>query len=234
MRTAGTIRLLAECIITAYPGFPFCAPNQDLYTPTLSQNGQISSSHVVPLPTAVSSGRPGCGTAGRPWFQGCFSDTSPPLPRSVTRMSSVGGWPLSSGHRQRPDPPQHVAEQPPGQMTFHQQEPVVSRMLHQPASGFHQPLLEPGFPFCPPNQGLYTQTRLSAHQISSSHIVPLPAEAALDVEPTRAPAFRAFLRHRSTLMLFLRRSSAGQRSPAIRPALAAPRSSAACRRTAAG
>ena len=80
MRTAGTIRRLAECIITAYPGFPFCAPNRDLYTPTRSPNGQISSSHVVPLPTPVSSGRPGCGTAGRPWFQGCFSDTSPPLP----------------------------------------------------------------------------------------------------------------------------------------------------------
>ena len=66
----------------------------------------------------------------------------------------------------------------------------------------------PGFPFCPPNQGFYTPTRLSAHQISSSHIVPLPAEAAVDVEPTHASAFRAFLRHRSTLMLFLRRSSA--------------------------
>ena len=69
-------------------------------------------------------------------------------------------------------------------------------------------VFQPGFPFCPPNQGFYTPTRLSAHQISSSHIVPLPAEAAVDVEPTHASAFRAFLRHRSTLMLFLRRSSA--------------------------
>ena len=30
----------------------------------------------------------------------------------------------------------------PGQMPFCQQEPVVPRMLHQAASGFHQPLLK--------------------------------------------------------------------------------------------
>ena len=79
---------------------------------------------------------------------------------------------------------------------------------HVPSSDRPGYLYKPGFPFCPPNQGFYTPTRLSAHQISSSHIVPLPAEAAVDVEPTHASAFRAFLRHRSTLMLFLRRSSA--------------------------
>ena len=204
-----------------------------LYTNTLSERPNFFVARCS-APNRCQLRPPWVWNRRAPVVPGVLFRHFAPLPRSVTRMSSVGGWPLSSGHRQRPDPPQHVAEQPPGQMTFHQQEPVVSRMLHQPASGFHQPLLEPGFPFCPPNQGLYTQTRLSAHQISSSHIVPLPAEAALDVEPTRAPAFRAFLRHRSTLMLFLRRSSAGQRSPAIRPALAAPRSSAACRRTAAG
>ena len=32
----------------------------------------------------------------------------------LRQMSSVGGRPLSSWHRQRPDPPPHVAEQPPG------------------------------------------------------------------------------------------------------------------------
>ena len=56
--------------------------------------------------------------------------------------------------------------------------------------------VEPGFPFCPPNQGFYTPTRLSARQISSSHIVPLPAEAALDAEPTRAPVKLAALQER--------------------------------------
>ena len=60
------------------------------------------------------------------------------------------------------------------------------------------------------------------------------AEAALGVEPTRAPAFRPFLRHRSTLMALSSPEFSSQRSPAILPALAAPRSSAACRRTADG
>ena len=92
---------------------------------------------------------------------------------------------------------------------------------------------KPGFPFCPPDQGLYTPTRLSARQISSAHVILLPTEAALDVEPTRAPAFRPFLRHRSTLMALSSPEFSSQRSPAILPALAAPRSSAACRRTAA-
>ena len=55
------------------------------------------------------------------------------------RISSVSGRPLSFRHRQRPDPPQHVAEQPPGQMPLRQQEPVVPRVLHQPPPGLHQP-----------------------------------------------------------------------------------------------
>ena len=92
----------------------------------------------------------------------------------------------------------------------------------------------PGFPFCPPDQGLCTPTRLSARQISSSHVVPLPAEAALDVEPTRAPAFRAVLRHRSTLVPFLRQAASLHSSRVSLPGQVAPRSSAACRRTAAG
>ena len=94
---------------------------------------------------------------------------------------------------------------------------------------------QPGFPFCQPDQGLYTPTRLSARQISSSHVASLPVEAALDVEPTRAPAFRASLRHRSTPMLFLRQADFVALRPGVsRPAPVAPRSSAACRRTAAG
>ena len=80
-----------------------------------------------------------------------------------------------------------------------------------------------------------TPTRLSARQISSSHVASLPVEAALDVEPTRAPAFRASLRHRSTPMLFLRQADFVALRPGVsRPAPVAPRSSAACRRTAAG
>ena len=79
MRTAGTIRRLAECIITAYPGFPFARRIGPLYTNTLSERPNFFVARCsAPNPCQLS--RPGCGTAGRPWFQGCFSDTSPPLP----------------------------------------------------------------------------------------------------------------------------------------------------------
>ena len=77
-----------------------------------------------------------------PLLSGHSSDTDPHLWLFRRRSSAVSGRPLSSRHWQRPDPPQHVAEQPPGQMTFRQEEPVVPCVLHQPASGFHQPLLE--------------------------------------------------------------------------------------------
>ena len=57
--------------------------------------------------------------------------------------------------------------------------------------------------------------------------------AALDWKPTGAPAFRVFLRHRSTRVPCLRRFVALRPRVSL-PALAAPRSSAACRRTVAG
>ena len=57
--------------------------------------------------------------------------------------------------------------------------------------------------------------------------------AALDGKPTGAPAFRVFLRHRSTRVPCLRRFVALRPRVSL-PALAAPRSSAACRRTVAG
>ena len=118
----------------------------------------------------------------------------------------------------------------------HARPPAPPRSAWQSARliQLDRPLLDPEFSFWPSDQGLYTPTPLCARQISSSHVVPLPAEAALGVEPTRAPAFRPFLRHRSTLMALSSPEFSSQRSPAILPALAAPRSSAACRRTADG
>ena len=102
-------------------------------------------------------------------------------------------------------------------------EPVVRRHTNR---DFH---------FARRIRAFITPTRLSARQISSSHVASLPVEAALDVEPTRAPAFRASLRHRSTPMLFLRQADFVALRPGVsRPAPVAPRSSAACRRTAAG
>ena len=61
------------------------------------------------------------------------------------------------------------------------------------------------------------------------------AAAALEGKPTGALAFRAFLRHRSTLVSFLRPGGLRCTRPRVSlPAPVAPRSSAAYRRTAAG
>ena len=59
--------------------------------------------------------------------------------------------------------------------------------------------------------------------------------AALDGKPTGAAAFRAFLRHRCTRVPCLRHEGFVALSPRVSlPARVAPRSFAACRRTAAG
>jgi len=42
----------------------------------------------------------------------------------------------------------------------------------------------PGFPFCPPDQNLYPPTRLSARQMSSSHVILLPAPVSLGPRST--------------------------------------------------
>ena len=55
---------------TYVPGFPFCQPDQGLYTPTRLSARQISSAHVIPLPTPVSWGRARRETDWSPCFQG--------------------------------------------------------------------------------------------------------------------------------------------------------------------
>ena len=52
------------------PGFPFCQPDQGLYTPTRLSARQISSAHVIPLPTPVRWGRARRETDWSPCFQG--------------------------------------------------------------------------------------------------------------------------------------------------------------------
>ena len=49
---------------------------------------------------------------------------------------------LTTRHRQRPDPAQHVAEQPAVQMPLGQQQPVIPRVLDQPTAGLHQSVLQ--------------------------------------------------------------------------------------------
>ena len=68
-----------------------------------------------------------------------------PLPRrsSATRVRWLSGpSALPSRHRQRPDPLQHVAEQPAVQMPLGQQQPIVPRVLDQPTARLHQPVLQ--------------------------------------------------------------------------------------------
>ena len=56
-------------------------------------------------------------------------------------ISYPNGTTLTTRDRQRPDPTQHVAEQPRVQIPLGQQQPVVASMLDQPPTGLHQPLL---------------------------------------------------------------------------------------------
>ena len=118
--------------------FHFGRPDQNPYTPISFPHRKISSPHVLPAPNPRRSARVGTGALDSRALCRHLCALAP----FRRRISSVSGRPLSSRHRQRPDPPQHVAEQPPGQMPFRQQEPVVPGVLHQPAPGLHQPLLE--------------------------------------------------------------------------------------------
>ena len=67
----------------------------------------------------------------------------------------------------------------------------------------------PGFRFTCPGWHLYTPESRRPTKLSSAHNRPAPeavTSARPDVQPTGAPAFRAFLRHRSTLVSFLRQA----------------------------
>ena len=68
------------------------------------------------------------------------SRPSPPFPL----ISLQTGLRLPRRHREGGNPSHHRPEQPPRQMAFRQQQPVVPRVLHQPAAGLHQPLLQTG------------------------------------------------------------------------------------------
>ena len=130
-----------KCSIPLIRDFHFACPGWHRYTLDCRRAHEIlfvaQSSSSRDCHSARADVRP-TGAAVFRAFLRHWSTLAPCLRRS----SSVSGRPLSSRHWQRSDPPQHVAEQPTGQMPFCQQEPVVPGMLHQPASGFHQPLLE--------------------------------------------------------------------------------------------
>ena len=97
--------------------------------PKGAERTKLCSSLNRPAPEAVTSARADGRPTGAPWFQALLRHRSTVGP-FLLGISSVSGRRLSSGHRQCPDPPEHVAEQPPGQMPFRQQEPVVPGVLH--------------------------------------------------------------------------------------------------------
>ena len=159
--SCGMRSLFAPQIAPLYPGFPFCPPDgpfiRDFHFARRIRafTHQHASPHArflhrtlfrsqLPSGGAALDGKP----TGAPAFRVFLRHRSTRVP-CLRRFVALASWhrqrpdPPHSGrasaswHRQRPDPPQHVAEQPPGQMPLCQQEPVVPRMLHQPAPGFH-------------------------------------------------------------------------------------------------
>ena len=72
-----------------------------------------------------------------------FSDTAPILTRSAADFATAIVV-LTRWHRQCPDPPQHLAEQPPVQMPLGQQQPVVPGVLDLAAPPFSFVLQLPG------------------------------------------------------------------------------------------
>ena len=87
------------------------------------------------------------------WF--CASDEPrlPPRHRFLRHLTVPSQWSqdfaaaigvLPVLHRQRPDPPQHLAKQAPVQMSLGQPQTVVPRVLDQSSTSLHQPLLQAG------------------------------------------------------------------------------------------
>ena len=91
-------------------------------------------------------------------------------------------------------------------------------------------LLAPNGPFIHPRAAERTKFCSSPNRPAPEAVT----AARSDVEATGAAAFRAFLRHRSTRVPLLRHAGFVALSPRVSlPARVVPRSSAACRRTAA-
>ncbi len=74
---------------------------------------------------------------GRPrWNHFCHTSPCPNLGRQISgaELTTIC---LSRPYRQHRYAPQHRSEPPPVQVSFRQQQPVVSRMLHQSSARLH-------------------------------------------------------------------------------------------------
>ena len=138
----------------------------------------------------------------------------------------------TAGQRQRPDPVQHVTEQPPVQMPLRHQQPGVAGVLHQPPTGLHQPLFEarqrPALdPWRRPEPAPWS-TEPQREQSGKPPVLPANPRTAIHhsarLDPAHSPSRvglrRSLACRRRLLQLTLRRSApAGQADLlALRPA----------------
>ena len=94
------------------------APDGTFIHPRVAECTKLCSSHNRPAPEAVTSARADLEHQ----LSGRFSDTAPHLCPFFAPcwLRYTSGRASDSRHWQRPDPPQHIAEQPPGQVPFRQ------------------------------------------------------------------------------------------------------------------
>ena len=97
----------------------------------------VRSSYLCRSGLQIGSGQGVPAAPGGP-----SADTTSTLPLGNSPLRLLGAPALASRHRQRPDPPQHLAEQLPVQMPFGQEQPVVVGVLDEPTAGLHQPMLQ--------------------------------------------------------------------------------------------
>jgi hypothetical protein len=117
--------------------FHLGAADQTPYTRTRSP--QILSSHVLLAPNPRQL-RPSRCPNRQERFVPITSSRHLSTPTPLPSPDALGS--LSCRQGQRPDPPQHVAEQPPVEMALCQEQPVVAGMLDEPSAGLHEPLLQ--------------------------------------------------------------------------------------------
>ena len=68
---------------------------------------------------------------------GAPADTAPCEPFGSQKLLILARATLPARQRQRPDPVQHVTEQPPVQMPLRQEQPVIARVLDQSTARLH-------------------------------------------------------------------------------------------------
>jgi len=110
-----------------------------IYTRYYAEVNQIISSHDLPVGWPQLSSHNQLQQS----LPRDFSDTASCWVTSFPVVSRPGRA-SACGHGQRTDSPEHHSKQASRQVTLGQQQPVIPRMLHQPPTRLHQPLLQTG------------------------------------------------------------------------------------------